>query len=208
MLKTLNPFLTLGEKLGSMQAQLSYEIPKELRITYVGDLNDLPHEPVGIAVIKGFCSRISDTEVNYVNARLVADQHGLNILEISKRHPSEYTNSLTVAVKYPNGEERSLTGVKFAEGDIRLTRYNEKVINIEPEGNMLIIRNKDVPGVVGVIGTLLGEAGVNIANLRLARSKEAGSAMTIVTTDQVVDDAARERLQAQENIISVKFVQL
>jgi D-3-phosphoglycerate dehydrogenase / 2-oxoglutarate reductase len=208
MLKALTPFILLGEKLGAMQAQLSREIPKEIAITFGGDLSELPNEGVGIAVLKGYYTRISDAGVNFVNARVVAERHGLNVRFVSQKHSIEYTNFLTVAVTYPGGAKRSLTGVKFADNDVRLTHYNDHTINIEPEGNMLILRNKDLPGVIGVVGTLLGEAGVNIANLRLARTKGAKEAMTIVTTDQTVPEETLNRLTASDKILSAKFVQL
>jgi len=208
LLRALGPFLTLGEKLGSLQAQLSREIPEQITITYGGELNDYPHESVGLAVLKGFCTQISHGDVNFVNARHIAEQRGLKIIEASNKNPSEYTNFLAVTVTYPSGDQRRLKGVKFSDNDIRLTHYNQTVVNIEPEGNMLLITNKAVPGVVGVVGTYLGDAGINIANLRLIHNKDMGTDLTIVTTDEVVPEKTRERLLAHEAILSVRFVRL
>ena len=207
-LRDIAPFMSLGEKLGSMQGQLSGEIPAEMTITYVGELSELPNKPVGIAILKGFFSRLHDEDVNFVNAPVFAEQHGMSVIESARAKGGEYTNSLTVTVRYPDGKERSLTGVKFGDRDIRLTRYNNNVINIEPEGHMLILRNKDVPGVVGFIGTLLGEAGVNIANLRLARNRETNTALTFVTMDHEADEQTMKKLSDGEGIVSVKYVKI
>ncbi len=207
-LKDIAPFMVLGEKLGSMQAQLSSEIPAEMDITYGGELSQLSNKPVGIAILKGFFARLHDEDVNFVNAPVFADQHDMSVVESSRAKGGEYTNFLTVTVRYPDGKQRSLTGVKFGAHDIRLTRFNDNVINIEPEGHMLILRNKDVPGVVGFIGTLLGEAGVNIANLRLARNRETGTALTFVTMDHEVDEKTMEKLLGGDGIVSVKYVKI
>ncbi|MBZ0271131.1 phosphoglycerate dehydrogenase [bacterium] len=223
-LRVLSPYLALAEKLGSMHAQLSYELPEEITITYGGDLSELPTEPVGIAALKGFCGKFADEPVNFVNARLIAEQQGVQVRETKETRGGDYTNYLALRVRYPNGNKRELTGTKFMEREIRLTRYDDLIINIEPEGNMLLIRNRDVPGVVAWVGKTLAEAQINIANMRLARDETAsnafrrrqagetdvpdGHAMTIVTTDQEVPDDVREKMQENAAVISAKFVRL
>jgi D-3-phosphoglycerate dehydrogenase / 2-oxoglutarate reductase len=206
-LKDVAPYMSLGEKLGAMQGQLSSEIPTEMLITYAGELAKLPNKPIGIAILKGFFSRLHE-EVNFINAPVFADQHGMSVVESTRARDREYTNSLKVEVHYPDGKKRSLTGVKFGESDIRLTRYNANVINIEPEGHMLILRNKDVPGIVGFVGTLLGEAGINIANLRLARNRETNTALIFVTMDETPPDQTMKLLGESEGIVSVKCVKI
>lgn len=208
VLRELGPYLEIAEKLGRMHAQLTVNqvLPKGLDIVYEGGLNQYPTDPLRISVLKGFLSVWHGDDVNYVNAETIARQHGLVYRETKTSRTEDYQQALTVALTYPTGETRKLTGTKFGKNDIRLVKYDEKVLNIEFEGHMLVIRNRDVPGVVGFVGTVLGGAGVNIGNMRLGRAAGEDQALTIVTTDGPVPDDVIDTLKndPEKRILSAK----
>ncbi|MCC6157707.1 MAG: phosphoglycerate dehydrogenase [Deltaproteobacteria bacterium] len=214
VLKELGPYLTLAEKIGRLHGQLTVGrvTPKGLEIIYGGELTRFAAEPLKtlkIAILKGLLSCWHDTEVNFVNAEHVAKTvHGIEPRESRSPAVEDYHQYLTVVLTYPTGESRSLTGTIFGLNDIRLVKYDQKVLNIELEGHMLVMRNNDVPGVVGWVGTVLGDAKINIGNMRLGRSVADRTALTIVTTDEPVPDEVIAALKKNPAITSAKRASL
>ena len=176
LMQVLSPYLTLGEKLGSLQAQLLREAPRELRIEYAGDMaEDL--RPVTLAVLRGLLNGLMESStVNYVNAPDIAAERGLKIVESMTSASKGYSQLSTVHVRTASGEVE-VAGAVFGRDVIRLVKINHFYLEAVPEGYILMLHNRDVPGVVGAVGTPLGEVGVNIAGLQLGREPVGGMAI-------------------------------
>jgi D-3-phosphoglycerate dehydrogenase / 2-oxoglutarate reductase len=207
MLAVLGPHLLLGEKLGSFLAQLSPEAPSELRIEYAGQVAELDWRPVTHAVLHGLLRRFLPGSVNYVNAPAIARERGIHVLESRASRSSDFVNSITVTVKRASGE-REVEGALFGTNKLRLVRIDDFYMEAVPEGFVLMLNNRDVPGVVGRVGTLLGQHGINIAGLELGREKIGGRAISFFHVDDAVPEPVLEALRASPDILSAQLIEL
>jgi D-3-phosphoglycerate dehydrogenase len=207
LMQVLSPYLVLGEKLGSLQAQLLREAPRELRIEYAGDLaEDL--RPVTLAVLRGLLNGLMESStVNYVNAPNIAAERGLKIVESKTRASKGYSQLISVQVRTASGEVE-VAGAVFGRDVIRLVKINHFYLEAVPEGYILMLHNRDVPGVVGAVGTLLGEVGVNIAGLQLGRESIGGMAISLVHVDERIPAPILDRLRALPNIVTADLLEL
>ncbi|MDX2165417.1 MAG: phosphoglycerate dehydrogenase [Deltaproteobacteria bacterium] len=207
-LEVLRPYLDLGERLGSVQAQLLAEAPQELTVEYSGDVASLDVQPVTVAVLKGLLGRLLETNVvNYVNARELAKERGIKIIESKTSQPKGFTNSLTVRVRTAQ-KTSEVSGAVFGRDVIRLVRINGFYLEAVPEGFILMLNNRDVPGVVGAVGNLLGEAKINIAGLQLGREKVGGMALSLVHVDERIPAPVLDQLRQLPNIVSAELLEL
>ncbi len=208
LLEVLGPYLILGEKLGSLQAQLLKEAPQELRIEYAGEVAEVGVQPVTLAVLRGLLNRLMESHaVNYVNAPHIARERGLRVVESKTTQPKGYLNLITVQVKTAGGTVE-VAGSVFGRGVIRLVKINDFYLEAAPEGFILMLHNRDMPGVVGAVGTLLGEAGINIAGLQLGREKVGGMAISLVHVDERIPPPVLDRLRMLPNIVSAGLLEL
>lgn len=207
-LEVLRPYLALGERLGSLQAQLLAEAPEEVTVEYAGDVAGLDVQPVTVAVLKGLLGRLLETSVvNYVNARELARDRGIKIIESKTSQPKGFTNSVTVRVRTAQKTSES-AGAVFGRDVIRLVKINGFHLEAVPEGFIVMLHNRDVPGVVGNVGMLLGECKINIAGLQLGREAVGGMALSLVHVDERVPAVVMERLRQLPNIVSADLLEL
>ena len=207
-LEVLRPYLTLGERLGSLQAQLIKQAPTEVTVEYAGEVTAQDVQPVTIAVLKGLLGRLLETSiVNYVNARELAKERGIKVVESKSSQAKGFTNSLVVRVK-AGATSSDVSGAVFGREVIRLVRINGFYLEAVPEGFILMLNNRDVPGVVGNVGMLLGEAGINIAGLQLGREAVGGMALSLVHVDERIPAPVMERLRKLPNIVSADLLEL
>ena len=164
----LQPYLRLGEKLGSFLAQLSGEAPLEVHVEYTGAITDYDLAPATAAVLRGLLSSILESDINYVNAPHIARERGVRVVESRSNRPSDFLNSVTVSVVSTSGAN-TVEGAVFTNNVVRLVRVNTSYLEAVPEGHIIVLHNHDVPGVVGSVGTVLGQRGINIAGLELGR---------------------------------------
>ncbi|OFV88777.1 MAG: phosphoglycerate dehydrogenase [Acidobacteria bacterium RBG_16_68_9] len=208
LLEVLGPYLRLGEKLGLLQGQLLEDAPKELTIEYAGEVAEVDVKPVTLAVLHGLLNRLMEAgAVNYVNAREVARERGIEVVEATTTQPRGYQNLLTVRVKTAKAES-VVAGAVFGRDVIRLVQINDFYLEAVPEGYILMLHNRDVPGVVGTVGTLLGEAKINIAGLQLGRERTGGMAISLIHVDEPVSQPVLERIRTQPNIVSADLIEL
>jgi D-3-phosphoglycerate dehydrogenase len=207
LMQVLEPYVVLGEKLGSLQAQLLREAPRELRIEYAGDLaEDL--RPVTLAVLRGLLNRLMESSaVNYVNAPDIAAERGLKVVESKTSASKGYSQLITVQVRTASGQVE-VAGAIFGSDVIRLVKINHFYLEAVPEGYILMLHNRDVPGVVGAVGTLLGEVGINIAGLQLGRERVGGMAISLVHVDERIPAPVLERLRTLPNIVTADLLEL
>jgi D-3-phosphoglycerate dehydrogenase len=207
LLAVLRPYLTLGEKLGSLHTQMGGALPKEVQVEYRGDVTQYNVAPLTVAVLKGLLSPVMESAVNYVNAPMIAKERGIKIIESKGEEAGDFTSSLTVKAK--NGKENlEVEGAIFGAKHPRIVRVNSFYLEAVPEGYILILQNKDVPGVVGAVGTILGNNGVNIAGMELGRSEKGGNAISFTHVDDAVAKKALDELRALPQIVSATLVKL
>ncbi|MCP4231379.1 MAG: phosphoglycerate dehydrogenase, partial [bacterium] len=152
LLSSLDPYIKLGEKLGSLQGQILSGGIEEIIIDYNGEVVDLDIAPVTIACIKGVLSKLMDENVNFVNAPYVAKERGIKITEVKSSRPIDFASSVTVTVKTKDSE-RAVEGAIFGKNDPRIVRIDKFLLDIVPEGFIILIHNEDTPGVIGRVGT-------------------------------------------------------
>jgi D-3-phosphoglycerate dehydrogenase len=208
-LPLLRPYIQLCERIGSLYAQMAYEPVEEIRAEYSGDLADYDPRPLTVALLKGLLEPVHEEEtVNYVNAPLLAEEHGIQVTESKTRRDVNFTNKVSVHFR-SGSKENCLVGVVFGnEGPPRLVRMNQYFFEAILEGNILVMENLDKPGAIGNIGVLLGENRINIGGFHLGRDQEGGRAVAFINVDGPVPNEVLEKASRLPNILSVKQITL
>jgi D-3-phosphoglycerate dehydrogenase len=207
-LKALEPYLRLAERLGRFQAQLVDEPVRAVEIVYAGEAAGLDAAPVTRAFLAGLLRNMS-ARVNVVNALLIAEERGIGVT-VSHRHAAaEGAREAVMTRVRTTAGEQTVAGALFGPGsDGRITEIDGFRIEAVPSGNMLLTRSSDVPGVIGRVGTILGDHGVNISRFHLGRRERGGEAMAVIETDAPTDDATLEELSAFVPILSARRISL
>ena len=201
----LGPYLELAEKIGSFHAQIVEGQMSAIKIHYSGSLFQKEDvTPITVALQKGLLSPVL-TEVNYVNAPFLVKQRGISVTETKSESQADFANLMTVTIITDKGET-ILAGTTFGKKDIRIVRINQLHLNATPEGYILLIYNRDQPGMIGLIGTILGEHNINIADMTVGRSRVEDVAFTLITIDSLAPRDVIQKIAVQEKIAFVKQV--
>jgi D-3-phosphoglycerate dehydrogenase len=201
----IRPYLALAEKLGRFQGQLCRGSIEQIEIEYTGEAAELTVAPITVAVLKGLLESVSE-QVNMVNAPVIAQEHGIRVIESKATRTSDFASA--IGTRVTGCANRLIVGAIFHDDQPRIVRVDDFMLEAIPEGPTLLILNHDQPGVVGTVGTLLGEAGVNISRMQLALHKERGEAAMIVNVDSLPDASVIEHLLALEHVKSADLVDL
>lgn len=207
LLSALRPYLTLAEKLGSLQVQMLATLPKEVHIEYGGEVTQYDVASLTLAVLKGILTPMMESSVNYVNAPVVARERGIKVVESKSSRAGDFASSITVRVKTQQ-KELEVEGAIFGSNNPRIVRINHFYLEAVPEGYILILHNRDVPGVIGAVGTLLGQKQINIASMELGREKVGGMAISFFHVDDVVPKETLEALRNLPSIVTAELVKL
>ncbi len=203
----LGPYLELAEAMGKMLSQLAPKGAEFLTINYSGKVAEADTALVTRAALKGYLSAAcGDESVNHINAPNVAERLGLTVGETRPAGPAEFTDLIEL-VAGRDGDTASVSGTFFG-GASRIVEINGYRVEADPVGNVLLVINTDVPGVVGVVGKVLAAHGANIAGMSLSRNHLGGRALTVLNLDAEPELATRDELLADENIHSAKLVRL
>jgi len=200
------PYLRLAETLGRLASGLQPSAPRAVRAELWG-IDDALHVPLSVAVLKGVLAPHLGEAVNYVNAERLAQARGVEVVRAVHSAPSDYPTLVAVRLTAQEGEVE-VAGTLFHGHDPRVVRLDEHQLEFRPKDRLLVVRNRDVPGVVGKLGTVLGDAGVNIAEIHLSRLPGSDQALSVVRLDQPPADATLEALLALEPVRSVRLVDL
>jgi D-3-phosphoglycerate dehydrogenase len=203
----LRPYLYLAEKIGSLHAQLGEGRLLRITIEYYGDVLSYPTSPITSGVLKGVMDRICGGRVNYVNAPIFAQQRGVRVDEIRSSEHRDFLTLINVIYVTDKGQ-RAISGTIFGKNDPRIIGIDGYRIDAHPEGEMLICLNEDVPGVIGKIGTILGNRGINIGRMAWGRIQAGGRAMTLLNLDNPIADGVMVEIASQSYVIWVKKVTL
>jgi len=199
VLAQVGPYITLGEMLGSLHMQIAKGSVQDVSIEYSGELADMNTSPITVAFLKGMFTPILQDAVNYVNAPVIARERGIRVVESRTDQSDDFTNTLTIKVKSSEGEN-VLMGTVFGKKEPRLVRLNAFRLEALPAGPMLLVYNKDVPGVIGDLGTTLGRAGVNIARMTVGREESSEQNVIFLNTDVPISKELLAEVQGLEHI--------
>jgi len=206
-LKVLQPYITLGEKLGALATQLSGGRVAEVRVTYAGEMTSHDSAPVTLAVLKGILEPVVGESVNYVNASVIAAERGIKVIEAKASQMDEFANLLALDVR-SNGETLVLRGTLSARREPRIVKIDRYFVEAVPDGYMLIIRNQDKPGLIGSLGTLLGASNINIAGMSNGRDAPGGTAITVVNIDNDAPPKVLEQVKKLQHVLDAKLIKL
>jgi len=208
-LLALTPYIELSEKLGRFQAQLAEGPVKEVRLEFYGELAELNGAPVTRAFLAGLLRDVS-ARVNAVNALLIAEERGIKVTTSYSRG-SDFVPAIRTSVAGNEGE-RSVSGTIFGFGEQkregRITEIDGFHIEAVPHGHMVLMHNRDVPGVIGRVGTIFGERGVNISRFHLGRRERGGEAMAVIEVDAPLESDTLDQLRSLPPVISAIQIQL
>ncbi|HLH22357.1 MAG TPA: phosphoglycerate dehydrogenase [Chloroflexota bacterium] len=204
----LEPYFRLCETLGQLATQLAAEGQIEaVEITYSGDMTEHDTTALTATVIRGLLAPISEETVNLVNAPVIARQRGWRVSERKVSGPEEYTNLVTVALHSDRGERG--VGGTVVNGEPHVVRIDGYTVDLAPRGDyVLLSRHVDRPGIVGTVGTLLGEADVNISSMQLGRQRPRGEALMALTVDEPIPPDVLERIRAVTGVAQIRVVRL
>ena len=200
--ETVRPFLGLAERLGELFSALNEGVTSVLEVEYQGKLAESDTRILTLSVLKGLFAGATEEPVSYVNAPQIAAERGVDVRETSTSAAQDFVNLITL-----RGGGHAIAGtLGGVDGQPRIVGVDDHTVEIPPADHMLIVRNDDRPGMIGLVGQTLGEAGVNIADMHLGRSAEGSAAMMVLATSAAVAPAVVEQLRAAPGIDSVHAV--
>jgi D-3-phosphoglycerate dehydrogenase len=202
----LQPYLELAETLGRLVVQIGESNVNEIEVEYAGEIADEDVEPLTVAVQKGFLEPILDDPVNYVNAPAMTEDRGVQVTESKTGHTEDFVSLITVRTQ--DGEEHEVAGTLFGRTDPTIVLVDGYRVDAPPYGHALIVHNEDKPGMIGRVGSLLGDHGINIAGMHNGREKIGGEAIMVLNVDDEVPREVRDELTDVEGIVSAKYVSL
>lgn len=205
-LAIIGPHLRFGEKLGRFLSQIAPKRVDNLNINYSGKVNEVDTTAITRSILKGFLQMAGGTDVNDVNAPAFAESLGLKVTESRLSALGDYTDLLELSA-VAEGKTVSVGGAFFGATP-RIVSINSRPVEARPHGVVLVLENTDRPGMVGRIGTLLGEHGVNIATMSLSRNQAGGTALTVLNLDTAPDAALLDQIRAGEDIHSAQVIKL
>lgn len=204
VLRRTAPLLLLAKQLGRLAVALAEGNVISVEVAY-GGKDEAAARPILMAALEGLLAAMGDGPVSLVNALVLAEERGIRLGRRTGAPEPGFETSIGVSVETNHGRAR-VAGALVGNGHGRVIRIDDYHVDVSPEGWMLVIRNRDVPGVIGRVGTVLGEAGVNIASWHQARGGSAGGdALAAITVDQPPANGVRERLEKLPDILQVRF---
>lgn len=201
------PYLSLAEKLGIFSAQLAEGRLSEVNVTYAGDITQHDVKPLTMALIKGILSPILQETVNFVNAGSLAKERGIKINEAKATGEQEFATLIQVEVK-TDKETKKVTGTLSANKQPRIVKIDDLYVEASPGGYMVYLHNKDVPGIIGTLGTLMGKYKINIAAMTSGRDKPGGRAISVFNVDSPVSSEILDEIRKVEHIQLVKLIKV
>jgi D-3-phosphoglycerate dehydrogenase len=204
----LKPYIRLAEKLGNVHGQIVDGHVTDINIDYSGDIVNYPTEIISVAVQKGLLQSFLGDNVNYVNASLLCRERGIKLSETKSIEIEDFVNLVTVTVKTDKGEKR-ISGAIFGTKEPRIVEIDNYHVDVMASGYLLILlTQKDKPGVMGPLGNILSEHNINIAGMSLGRERPNDEAIAILTLDNPVPKEALEKIKTLGSIFEAKLVRL
>lgn len=197
--EAVSPFLPLAELLGSFYVQAFPGHLAELEISYRGQVAQFPSILLTNAVLKGILSRVVEEPVNLVNAPIIAGRRGIKVIQNKSTHVQDFANLITLTAS-ANGKETTVSGTISTTGKPRLVEIDGYHVDLSPAEHILLARHTDKPGMIGRVGTLLGNHGVNIAGMQVGRRTPRGEAVMILLVDDDIPAPTLAELKGIDGI--------
>ncbi len=200
-LKALKPFLDISLLMGKLQSQIDSSPIKSVSIECFGEIEDT--KPMVLSFLIGLMEKSSDIKLNFVNSGSIANDRGINFTHSYNSKSINYSNLMVSKITNINNEEYTISGAVFGKNHLRLVEIMGFEIDVMPEGNMLLIENVDVPGVIGKVGKILGDSEINIAEFLLSRTSKGDNAFSIVKVDDKISNELIESLKKLNEIMNI-----
>jgi (S)-sulfolactate dehydrogenase len=207
ILDQLAPYLPLAEKLGSLAAQLAPPRPTDVAVEVSGELASVPMRPLAARALVGLLRHFLETPVNEVNALAIAKDRGIHVREARSAEPHDWASLVTVSVRGAAGET-TVQGTVYGRREARIVGVGAFRVEAVPAGHVIVCENDDAPGVVGNLGTALGEAGVNIARVSLSRLDDRSGAFSFLNVDSAPTAEVLEKLRRLPHVRTVRAIHL
>ncbi len=199
----LKPFAELAEKLGEFAGQVSTEGFDAVEIEYEGEVTELNRKPLTSAALAGIL-RASMKDVNMVSAPTVLKERGIDLKESTQDESPTYDSLIRIKVRV-DGKWRTVSG-SIVNGQCRIVAVKDMSLDAKFRPFILFVNNNDEPGFIGSLGSILGEAGVNIATFNLGREEEGGDAIAMVGIDQDIPADAMNKINDLEHVRYAKVL--
>lgn len=203
----IDPYVRLARKMGSFAGQLHSGNVRKVRFSYAGSAADLPIKPISVSLLTGLLKTQLGELVNEVSAPSAAKERGIEVSEEKTANAQDFAGTVTIRVTGDAGET-VVSGAIFGSGDPRIVAVNGVRLEIVPEGHLLITRHHDKPGIIGRIGTAIGEQSINISRLVLGLTERTGIAQAVLSVDGAVDRAVLDKLTNVDGIEEIRHYSL
>ena len=203
----IQPYLSLGQKLGSFIGQISQIRLSEIGIRYYGDLTQVNYKPIGSYILESILKPMLSEQINEVNARSHAEERGISVVETVSSRQRSYSNLISIQLRSPETTEW-VEGAILRKSDLRLVSIDGIPVETQLGRTILVIRNEDTPGVIGQVGTILGEAKINIASFVLGRDDGQPLAVGVVNTDDTIPSKVVQKIGSIPAVEDARVVRL
>ncbi len=207
--ETVRPFLPLAERLGRLFTGLAGGAPETLEVSYEGSIADYDCRVLTLSILRGVLGPVVDEPVTFVNAPQLAEMRGLTVRETKSSAARDYVNLLTVRGAGSGGYTAHVAGTLYGKNDApRIVGLQDHIVDLPPSSHMLVVHNADIPGMIGAVGTILGEAGVNIADMDVGRTATGEAALMAIATTETVPSETVARICAHPGIVDARAIEL
>ncbi len=202
LLKKLGPYLTLADRIGLLQAQLSRGPVKKVEIIYEGDFNGLDLSPVSTAMLKGLLTPMVRDAVNFVNSAVIAKEMGIKVIESTSTESDHFINLISLRVATTD-MTTTVAGTIYGKCEPRIVKIDNFGLELIPEGHLALIYNEDKPGAIGSIGTALGRHDINISRMQVGQDQDGENNIIFLRTDTLIPEDVLEELRALPQVRTV-----
>ncbi|MBI1256356.1 MAG: phosphoglycerate dehydrogenase [Chloroflexi bacterium] len=192
--ESTRPYLQLAERIGALIHVLARTPVRRVAVEYRGDDVNMLIKPVTVAILKGLLAPVLSDSVNYINAPVLAVERGIQVTQAKGLKSADYASIVLCQATLEDGEQITVAGTLLDRREPHIVQINDYKMNFVPEGHMLIMGSFDQPGVIGKIGTLMSENGINIGSWQTGRSGPGGHTLTVLTLDDALPDAIMAQL--------------
>lgn len=207
VLDIIRPYLALAEKMGCLAVHLAEGRISRLQVEYNGEISEIDAKMLTTAVVKGVLNPILQEHVNFVNAPGIAKMRGLKVTEIRSKDAAHFANLITVRAATDKGETM-VAGTLFGKEEGRIVIIDGYRVDVEPKGWLLIGPHIDKPGIIGKVGTALGDNNINIVSMQVGRTATPGSSIMVMTVEQDIPTPVMLKIKAVDGILDAKLVNL
>ncbi len=202
------PFLPLAERLGGLFGALAGAVVETLEVSYEGEIGEHDCRVLTLGALKGVLAPVTDEPVSFVNAPQLAEERGMGVRETTSSSARDYVNLITLRGRVGERTVHVAGTLTGPHDEPRVVGIDDHVVDVPPAPHMLVVYNDDSPGMIGTVGTIVGDAGVNIDDMRVGRSPSGAAAMMVLTTATQVPGEVVARLVARPGVRSAQAIDL